>query len=146
MKGKFFMKNYIFLFFLFLVVSCDNETIIIEPENKEPIIEIDAHYIPKESPNAKYVDVGARIFIYYNIRSVDLSGYSYLGNGIFSKENTSLIPDQSARIIQNPVKILPLFFDREFCIRVESGFYENSYVFSDYQSISDTIRSHIIFR
>ncbi|MDR0864120.1 MAG: hypothetical protein LBO74_04200 [Candidatus Symbiothrix sp.] len=129
------MKKLISLFVFLAFIGCDNN--VEEPEQEEAVIKIHAFYTAVETGNNKYPDYGSKVFIYYDIYSMDIAGYSYEDEGRFIHRGDTILPQQKSTIdIDGNAILFPTYTDRKITIVVESYHYPGRLATASYSDIT----------
>lgn len=137
------MKKLIGLFLLFTLVCCSDNH---KQELTIHDIKIQVFYKLNASDQELIPDEGAKVYIYYGKETHDFMNSSYDKDGLFIKENFTIIPDQQAFINHSGNLILtPLYIDRVFTIVIESRFYSPRLANSVFPSAKGPINQLTIF-
>lgn len=141
-----------FLLILILVsffsVSCSTD--VLEPDNPEvedSFIKLRVYYTKTETGNQKYYDFGSKIYVYYDMVSMNFADFEYQGNGIFKKDRAGLeiIPDQNELfefLTDDYLLIPPLYLGKTITLFIESNQYQGLNTF--YTSLSSYNIEHTV--
>lgn len=102
---------------VFLFLSCEKDNII-EGES-DPVIEIQAFH--KTSDNVFSPLVEAPVYVYIGLAPIDLTGYTYEGNGTYMNKDSVIVPDQTLKTdIEGRVTLYPGYLDIPLSVFVEN--------------------------
>lgn len=113
---------------LFIFCSCSNDEEEADPTNKEFDTVLVSHvFIKKTNQNKEIAEMGAKVFVYYNVKQTDFHSFTedhYLGDGVFNNNKESIEPDQIGITDENGTSEITLLYkDKEFTVVIESNIY-----------------------
>lgn len=143
---KMHIKQILLLFLIFGIQACTkgHEE---ELADNDIILTVKAFYYTTESPDSEKADVGAKVYVYYDIYTIDLIDYNYISDGKFIKNNHTIIPDQNhITDFEGIVRISPIYTDKKITVVVESNYYKNRLATSCFDNFKKSISSTNIFK
>lgn len=137
------MKNFIVrilcLLILGILAGCSVEEEQLAKE-ADKTFTVKVFYSTQEQPGILKPDIGANVYIYYDLYTMELAGSDYVAEGKFLKKNSVIIPEQSYSINTGGViYIEPLYTDKKISIVIESHFYENRLLTISYEKFDTSI-------
>lgn len=142
------MKNlilkYLIVFSLGYIQACScNDTPTISTEEKTFTLKV---FYTKQDNNITYPDTNSRIFIYYDIPSMDWLKYEYLSDGKFMNNDSIIAPiQQEFTNIKGIAQLYPFYSNKPISIVVESHYYKGRQALLTYENYEQSICTEVIF-
>lgn len=137
------LKMILFLLFSGILMSCHNDKMdeIEEPTEDRSKFTIEAYYNYPNSQNIKHPDVGAKVYIYFDVPTIDFMNTNYLGNGVYDKMGLITKPDQIFEVDGNGcITIERLYLDKNITIIIESNIMKPVYSFHLYSPLNPPVK------
>lgn len=137
------------IFFMSMLVCCNKEN---NCDTDKPLdndgkqFSVEAYFNFPENQNKKYPDVGAKVYIYYDIPTSVFLDTDYLGNGIYDKRGKIIEPDDSYTIDgDGRMDIEYLNYKKDITIIVESNKMKPVNSYHQYSSINPPTKIVVVF-
>ncbi|MDR2920439.1 MAG: hypothetical protein LBV72_13890 [Tannerella sp.] len=113
-----------------------------------PDIKVHAFYETLDQSGVKIPDVGAGVYLYYRVYKDDFAGYTYQGEGIFIKENSSEIkPDVKHMIDESgSLSFIPEYMNENATIVIESNYYKGQFDLTSFSSTMNGAGFYKVFK
>ena len=139
------IKQILFLLLISGIQACSKDERQLTTDNNI-ILTVKAFYCTKEQPDSEKADTGSKVYVYYDVSTIDLSNSSYAGNGKFFRNNSSITPDQSYDInSEGIVNITLTYTNKKISVIVESNYYKNRLASSSFENFKKSIMCINIF-
>lgn len=108
-----------------IMMSCntdDNYETDKHPENNRKLFTVEAYFNFPENQNKRYPDVGAKVYIYFDIPTYEFNNSTYLGEGVYENRNRIIEPDTIYTIDGNGSIIIKNSYpEKDITIIIESN-------------------------
>ena len=140
-----YIKLILSTFLILGLQACSKEEEQVNP-NYEKKITVKVFYCTQEKPNDQKPDAGSKVYIYYDLYTIDFRNSTYQGNGKFIEKSSVIEPEQNYLVnLDGTIDIVPIYSDRKISVIVESNYYKGRLASSSYMKFDESIVCTNIF-
>ena len=115
------------------------------PPAEEKTFTIEVFY-KSPTDSRTYHDTNSKLYIYYDIPSIDWIKYKYISDGVCVSRDSTVSPAQRDSVgFDGTARLHPVHADRPMAVLVESNYYPGRLALLTYEDYRETIRATVTF-